>query len=102
MAKRSYLQQSLTKDINPLPDTVSDEVVIKPTVSEKKSVDVVTVRLLLDARYKIDVLGGGHYEFLGAGAEVKVDKKDVAFLLGIKRQGGCCGSGATRTIFEIV
>lgn len=77
-------------------------------MNKRATIDVVdtgsvSVRLLVPATYHCtNMPSGRQYNFPGAGAEVKVDPRDVDALLSKKTPAGCCGTVGGKPIFELV
>lgn len=62
----------------------------------------VSVRLRIDANYKVTGKGSGQsYLFAGAGSAQDVDERDVEWLLELRQGKACCGGGGGNALFEL-
>jgi len=62
----------------------------------------VKMRLRINSNYKLTgKFSGREYLFQGAGSVLNVDSRDVDWILGLRRQKGCCGGGGSNAIFEL-
>lgn len=67
------------------------------------SVDLVSIRSLLDAQVKVTgTVTGNQYVWAKAGAVVEVDTRDKDEILNKKRGRACCGNTSNASLFELV
>jgi hypothetical protein len=96
MAKRSNVPSNNRAELG--------EVEVEERKLEKEAVfepELVLIRNLHPANVIVaGAVTGTKYVFNGAGAEVKVDRRDMSEMLG-KLRGGCCGGSKSR-MFELV